>query len=246
MLERHIWHVGDFSIYGYDRRGAAGKDVLVVYIEGDGHAWINPWQPSSDPTPTEPVSLRLAAVDPARPLVYLARPCQYLFAAGCRTQMWTNERLSPAIVQMFQQMLNEARASTGAERIGLVGYSGGGALAALLAERRRDVAWLITVAANLDLKKWVELQDVEPLSGSLDPASEAAEIAPLRQVHFSGANDPVAPPAVAANFLARLPLGNKAQLIVVAGFDHECCWARDWPRLLALSGFRPLADPAAQ
>jgi pimeloyl-ACP methyl ester carboxylesterase len=236
-LERHIWRVGDFSIFGFDRRGAAGQ-VLVVYLEGDGHAWINPWQPSSDPTPTEPVALQLAMADPARPLIYLARPCQYLFPASCQNRIWTSERLSPAAVQLFQQILDEARGKTGSKSIGLVGYSGGGALAALLAERRQDVAWLITVAANLDLAKWVELQDVEPLSGSLDPASKAAAIERLPQVHFGGQRDRVVPPVVLESFMARLAPSHEARLLLLPGFDHQCCWAAAWPRLLQLSGLR--------
>ena len=245
-LEGHIWRAGNYSILGFIRPGSG--HVLVVYIEGDGHAWINPWQPSSDPTPTDPVALRLAAADPARPLVYLARPCQYLSNPGCHSQMWTSERLSPAVVQRFQEIIAEAKRGTASDEIGLVGYSGGGALATLIAERRHDVAWLITVAANLDLAEWTRVKDTEPLSGSLDPALDAKAIKQLPQVHFGGADDAVVPPIVLESFLARLPSGGEARLILLPGFDHECCWAAAWPRLLERSGLRrySLSDPAAQ
>lgn len=237
-LERHIWRAGNYSILGFVRRSSE-RHVLVVYIEGDGHAWINPWQPSSDPTPTDPVALRLAAADPARPLVYLARPCQYLSEPGCHSRMWTSERLSPTVIETFQQIIDEARRGTASDRIGLVGYSGGGALATLIAERRRDVAWLITVAANLDLAEWARVKDTEPLSGSLDPAVDAKTIAQLPQVHFGGADDTVVPPIVIESFLARLASTGDARLVLLPGFDHECCWAAAWPRLLELSGLRP-------
>ena len=237
-LEPHLWRAGDFAVLGFERSGPK-RQVLVVYIEGDGHAWINPWQPSTDPTPTNPVALRLAAVDPARPLIYLARPCQFVAVPDCQSQLWTSNRLSPAVVEAFQQVIDEARRGADSESIGLVGYSGGGALAALIAERRRDVAWLITVAANLDLAEWVRWHALEPLSGSLDPAARAAAIERLPQAHFAGADDKVVPPTIVKSFLARLPKRPAARLILLPGFNHDCCWADAWPRLLELSGLRP-------
>jgi pimeloyl-ACP methyl ester carboxylesterase len=243
-LKPRIWRLGNHAILGFERSGPK-RQVLVVYVEGDGRAWINPWQPASDPTPTDPIALRLAANDPARPLIYLARPCQYVSTSDCRGALWTGERLSPAIVETFQHIIDEARQSTGSNAIGLVGYSGGGALATLIAERRHDVAWLITVAANLDLAEWVRLHDVAPLSASLDPADGAKAIEGLPQMHFSGADDRVVPPSVLAGFLARLSPNAAARAIILPGFDHSCCWATAWPRLLRLAAFAS-THPAAQ
>ena len=237
-LERHSWRESDLPVLGFERPGPEGR-LMVVYIEGDGRAWINPWQPSSDPTPTDPIALRLAAVDPARPLIYLARPCQYVFVPSCHSRFWTSERLSAAVVAAFQQIIDDARQRTKSDRVALVGYSGGGALATLIAEQRADVAWLITVVANLDLAAWVRLSDIERMSGSLDPAMRAAAVKRLPQVHFTGANDRVVPPTVVYSFFARLSPGSAARIIVLPGFDHECCWAAAWPRLLELSGLRP-------
>lgn len=219
------------TILGFERPGQPGG-VLTVYIEGDGRAWINPWQPSTDPTPTDPVGLRLAASDPSRPLLYLARPCQFVTFAGCTDRLWTSGRLSPEIIAVYQQLLDDTLHRTGSVRLGLVGYSGGGALAALLSERRHDVAWLVTVAADLDLAEWTRLRKLAPLSGSLDPADDAAAIAGLPQVHFAGADDDVVPPAIAQSFLRRFRGDGAARLIVVPHFDHGCCWAASWPQLL--------------
>jgi hypothetical protein len=47
------------------------------------------------------------------------------------------------------------------------------------------------------------------------------------------------PPAVVKSFLARLSPYPSARLALQPGFDHECCWAAVWPRLLELSGLRP-------
>jgi pimeloyl-ACP methyl ester carboxylesterase len=234
-LQPRLLQARGFNIVGFERAGRAHA-TLTVYIEGDGRAWLNPWQPSTDPTPTDPIGLRLAAADPASPLLYLARPCQYTTSDPCDRRLWTGARLSPEIVDLFQQLIDDAMRRTDSSRLGLVGYSGGGTLAALLAERRRDVAWLVTIAANLDLAEWVRLESIEPLSGSLDPADSAASIARLPQVHFVGANDRVVPPAVADAFVRHLPTPNGARVIVEPGFDHECCWAAAWPQLLGQLG----------
>jgi pimeloyl-ACP methyl ester carboxylesterase len=219
------------SLLGFERPGPQHA-ILSVYIEGDGRAWANPWQPSTDPTPSDPIGLRLAAADPARPLLYLARPCQFVESAGCDSRLWTSARLSPQIVDAYQRLIDDALQRTSSNKIGLVGYSGGGALAALIAERRRDVAWLITVAADLDLAEWIRLQQIEPLSNSLDPADDAGAIRGLPQVHLAGSRDTVVPAEVVRSFVRRLPAGGPARMIVVPDFDHSCCWAEAWPRLL--------------
>jgi hypothetical protein len=236
-LQPRLLQARGFNILSFERPGREYA-TLTVYIEGDGRAWLNPWQPSTDPTPTDPIGLRLAAADLASPLLYLARPCQFTTSDACDRRLWTNARLSPEIVDLFQQLINDAMRRSNSSRLGLVGYSGGGALAALIAERRRDVAWLVTVAADLDLAEWVRLEDVEPLSGSLDPADSAAAIEKLPQVHFVGGNDPVVPPAVVKAFARHMSTPNAARVIVEPGFDHECCWAAHWPQLLGQLGLK--------
>src|SRR5689334_2705067 len=57
------------------RREALDPDasgVLHVYIEGDGQPFLSPTAVALDPTPREPLMLRLMALDPARSL-YLGR-----------------------------------------------------------------------------------------------------------------------------------------------------------------------------
>jgi pimeloyl-ACP methyl ester carboxylesterase len=225
---------GGFRVFGFERPGPR-QSVLVVYIEGDGLAWTNPWQASSDPTPTDPIGLQLAAADPARPLLYLARPCQFIVSPGCRPALWTDERLSEPMIDVFQRLIDDARQRTDSRSIGLIGYSGGGALATLIAERRGDVAWLITIAANLDLAAWVRSRDIAPLAGSIDPAAQINRIAHLPQTHFAGSDDAVVPSTVAESFVARFPADAPSRLVIVPHFDHVCCWLAAWDRLLKQS-----------
>ena len=51
---------------------------ITVYVEGDGFAWVTRSVVSDNPTPTKPMLLRLAGIDPKSNVIYLARPCQYI------------------------------------------------------------------------------------------------------------------------------------------------------------------------
>lgn len=219
--------------YAPDRQ-AAGEQ-LTVYIEGDGFAWLTRSQPSADPTPREPVALRLALAQPAGKIAYLARPCQYVDAerSGCSARYWTEARFAPEVIAATDQAVTQLKATTGAERLVLVGYSGGAAVAALLAARRDDVVRLVTVAGNLDHRAWTRHHGVSPLNASLNPADSLVRLAGLPQQHFVGERDTVIPPALVADFVARLGPQAPASVRVVEGFDHQCCWAERWPALLA-------------
>jgi len=204
--------------------------VLDVYIEGDGAAWPTPFHPPRDPTPTEPVALAMAAADPAPAVLYLGRPCQYLEAAElavCSPEYWTNLRFAPEVVTAYMAFLDRYKESSGASRLRLFGYSGGGVLATLLAARRTDVEQLVTVAAPLAVTEWTAWHKMTPLLGSIDPAlAVQGQLPPA--THFVGGRDTVVPPRVVAIFAAR----TGGTLSEVPEFDHQCCWSRDWRRLL--------------
>ncbi len=227
------WSAGDFTLRGFARPGP-GSD-LVVYIEGDGRAYLNRRTPSTDPTPDNPLALRLALADPGPKVLYLGRPCQYVQAGEtCSMRYWTLERYGEEVVRAMDTVLDRAKADLGATRLYLVGYSGGGALAVLLAARRDDVAALVTVAGNLDHKAWTALHKVSPLTGSLNPADYAAKVRHIPQVHFVGEDDEIVPVSLAREFARGLGNPAPALVEVVPDVDHTCCWPRLWPELLRL------------
>jgi pimeloyl-ACP methyl ester carboxylesterase len=111
----------------------------------------------------------------------------------------------------------------------LVGYSGGGVIAALVAGRRHDIALLITIAAPLDVTDWTRRLKLSPLVGSISPVDAVAALAQVPQIAFAGEQDTTVPLATIEGAVEKL--GSRARLIVVPGFDHTCCWLRDWPSL---------------
>lgn len=227
-------HAGDgFAFIGY-RRLAAGRD-LVVYIEGDGASRLDRQLPA-DPTPLTPDAFLLATADPAPSKLYLARPCQFLAPdqlARCSPDYWSTRRHAPEVIAAFSAVIDQAKAASGAMRVVLHGKSGGGVAAALIAARRDDIAFVMTAGAYLDVALWTRTLGVTPLEGSLNPADLAASLARVPQVHLLGGRDRISPPTVTQSYAARFPPGAPITVIVLPGFDHDCCWRREWPSLLA-------------
>lgn len=206
-------------------------DRLVIYLEGDGLAWLTPDEASEDPTPLHPVALQLALADSSAAVAYLARPCQYRSLTGepaCVSAYWTGKRYAPEVVASMNQAISQLKQRVHAREVVLVGFSGGGAVAALVAARRDDVALLIAVAANLDTAAWTRIERIQPLRGSLNPADDWLRLTGVPQVVLVGGRDDVVPLAVARAYVSRFPPGARPPVITVPDFDHACCWAQGW------------------
>jgi pimeloyl-ACP methyl ester carboxylesterase len=223
-------NTGRFDLVAYLPSIQKKATGLTVYIEGDGFAWINQSLASPDPTPRDPVGLRLALAHEDGNAVYLARPCQYVDAelSGCPRRYWTEMRFAPEVVAATSQAIDVLKKKFGATQITLVGYSGGGAVAALLAAQRNDVERLITVAGNLDHVAWTNYHHISPLEGSLNPADQVEALHNIRQWHFVGADDANITPALVQGFANRFTPRQRPTVTVMPGFDHRCCWVENW------------------
>ncbi|WP_256679461.1 alpha/beta hydrolase [Pseudomonas sp. Fl4BN1] len=238
LARAHHWqglklNAGAFQLQSYGPPTYTVNPVLTLYLEGDGFAWINSRQPSPDPTPLDPLALKLAMTQPTGNAAYLGRPCQYLGATRppCQKRYWTGARFAEDVVLSLDQAADQLKARAGAQRLILVGYSGGGTLALLLAARRSDVELVVTVAGNLDHASWTRRHMVTPLKDSLNPANLRPSLANLRQVHLVGDADSVMPADLAKGFIASYPAGSRAIVRVIPGYDHHCCWAQNWAEL---------------
>ncbi|MDP3559642.1 MAG: hypothetical protein Q8R79_04740 [Legionellaceae bacterium] len=225
-------HTSAFTLKMYGSPVPQKTKILTIYIEGDGLAWLSEERPSTNPTPIIPTGLRMALHHQKNgPIAYLARPCQFVFRkdwSGCQQAYWTHLRFSPAVIHSMDQAVDQLKKEYHAQHIVLIGYSGGGTIAALIAARRTDVLRLITVAAILDTDFWVRQESLTPLYGSLNPADAWNNLISVSQTHWVGAKDTVAPKEVAFAFANRFPVGKKPKIVVVPAFDHACCWATDW------------------
>lgn len=225
---------GIFTLTSYEKVHEWGSSVRV-YIEGDGRAWSSRHEVSFDPTPVHPVLFELAALDPAPNVVYLARPCQFDSSATekpCDPEYWTDKRFSEEVIASVNSALDTIKEKQGATQLDLVGYSGGAAVAVLVAARRHDVVSIRTIAGNLDPATVNRHHGAGPLEGSLDPMSVAGQVAHIPQRHFIGTRDEVVPRQTLENF--RRAAASCQELTVVDGATHHEGWANKWRELLEL------------
>ena len=214
---------------------------LRVYIEGDGRAFTRRFERSSNPTPRRPIGFELAALDTyPGPVLYLGRPCQYAptEAIGCDPKLWTVARYGDDVIQATGDRLTQIVSDTAkGHPVTLVGYSGGGVIAALLAAKHIDVALFVSVAAPLDLEAWTYLKGVPRLALSDSPLEYADRLAQIPQLHFTSDADQIVPAIIVERY--RDALGTEASLQLVNESDvAHAEWPRVWPRLLPLLDLR--------
>ena len=217
--------------------------LLTVYLEGDGLAWLSASRPSLNPTPMNPLALKLALKDSTGVVAYLGRPCQYTTQSACSQRDWTSARFAPEVIEATQLALNQLvqdlvkewvvlRSVSGSNpeikiQLHLVGYSGGAAVALLAAAGRTDVVRVTTVAGNLDHAEWTQRLRLTPLTHSLNPADFGTKLRTIPQIHWVGGKDNVVPPWVAQSYQHKT--GMSGSVRVISDFGHDCCWVEQWP-----------------
>lgn len=212
----------------YTKGDVRNSESLHIYIEGDGRPWLFGRKVSRDPTSSSPLALHLMARDPS-PSMYLGRPCYFQMHTdpACDSDMWTFGRYSTAVVDSMTAAANTLVANSHAQNIVLIGHSGGGALATLLANKVSRVTKVITIAANLDTDGWTSRHHYTPLRNSLNPLY-AAELDGIAHLHYSGGLDNNTPPTLIRRFAEK----HRGVFSPVENFQHKCCWQASWPALL--------------
>ena len=242
--QRITLNAGMFNLAAFLPADQHQAETLTVYIEGDGLAWINASTPSFDPTPIDPLALRLAMLETSGSAVYLARPCQYVGGddrRGCDVKYWTSHRFAPEVIEATNIAVSHLKARYAANNVRLLGYSGGGAVAALIAARRNDVVQLVTVAGNLDHATWTKQQHLSPLSGSLNPVDARIQLQNIPQRHYIGGKDTVIGELITQSYADGFPANKKPSITIMATFNHHCCWVQIWPDVVK-SGFSVIKE----
>ncbi len=212
----------------------AQSQRLHVYIEGDGEAFEHRFFVSRDPGPRYPMFLTMMQQDKNRSL-YLGRPCYFINATpdmnakGCDSIYWTSARYSEKIIHSMVQALRIYLLRHPSKGVTLIGHSGGGAIAMLMAARMPEVDQVVTLAGNLNTQAWARYHFYSPLKQSLNPATSITSAVPKRQLHYAGAKDDNIPAKLGNDFLNKLGFQYK----IVADADHDCCWYQHWTSLLA-------------
>lgn len=207
--------IDDQPVYVYDRNTHSGG---IVYTK----------RPVDDPTPRHPLAFNLM-LKTTLPAWYITRPCYNgQHDVACNQRIWTFERYSLQVVDSMAMAIARFAATQHAQRLVLVGYSGGGTLAVLLAPRLPQVTAVISIAANLDTQAWSDAMHFDPLQGSLNPAVDLASLS-IPHIALVGDQDRQVPFSTVSRFLAAQP---NTQVMHYADYDHLCCWEKNWPALL--------------
>jgi hypothetical protein len=208
----------------YKRGTLIDGQPIHFYIDGDGTPSMRRGGITNDPTSRDRLILDLIDVDPSSSIL-VGRPCYYGVSARCEREEWTTARYSIDVVDQLTAAINSIVATCPNSHVTVIGYSGGGTLAMLVAPFIDRLDSLITVAANLDTRAWLNHHRYSPLEGSLNPADQAPLRPAIRQFHFFGEKDKNVPVNLAEHVLHRQ---HDAHVEVVAGFDHRCCWPNIW------------------
>lgn len=210
---------------------------LFIYIEGDGKAWITRYRLSRDPTPDNPLALKLSTIDPNPNVMYIARPCQFTplnLDHNCSSKYWSEARYSQIVVDSINQVINNLK-KTGSQEIHLVGYSGGATIAGIIASQRHDVKSLRTIAGNLDHDAVSTWHQTTSLAQSLNLIDFAKNISHIPQMHYIGEHDQIIPVDTIKNFVTKVNSYNHmhcANYKILKNLDHYHGWPEQWGQLV--------------
>jgi hypothetical protein len=243
--------------HGVGGRAESPPMPLLAVFEADGAPWRGDgYFPPENPTPDRAVgaeiAITLARAYPKAPILYIARPCQFIdpassgFERHCAdNHLWTSGRFGGRVVQEASALIdavqrgslgtaNSALIDSGASDSAptdssftggapvpvLVGYSGGGTLALLVALYRSDIACLTTFASPLDLQAWARVLRLTPLADSLDPADQISGLAKIPRLGFWFGSADSLVPIQAAGRLAQMN-AHRGALHIVEGLGHR-------------------------
>ena len=183
-------------------------DSLRIYIEGEGN-----------PSPWRPVAWELAGRDPNRNVIYVSRPCQYVWCGECQNPaLWQEERFNEEIIDEMKSLITYLARKYQASSVELVGYEGG-ATVALLVAAKWPVARVMTVGGILDPQGYAKSQGLT-LNG-MQPIDLRGALAQIPQVHYVAEKDDLTPRATAEAFVNSLYRPKSAVVKIVPGATHR-------------------------
>ncbi|MFA6789191.1 MAG: alpha/beta hydrolase [Arcobacteraceae bacterium] len=212
----HTFQSQEINLFGMSFvKHACQNNTMNIYIEGDGLSWINKQTLSDNPTPLNPLALKLMIKDKSACKIYLARPCQYTTSSQCEKKYWSSARFHTSVIDAYIEILDSIKKEYKNNSFKLIGYSGGGAIATLISAKRDDIRSLITVAGNLDIKKWSEIHRISPLYNSLNPTDFTKDLDHIPQTHYVGKKDNIIPLEIFKSYQSKFTNDKNIKLIMI-------------------------------
>lgn len=241
LAHTHHWHKTlintqffQIAVFKSDLIKIDTQKNLNIYFEGDGAAWrFGGQSPPINPTPLRATMMNLALLDERPNVIYLARPCQYVKSdPNCHTKYWGSHRFSEEIITSTNEAIEKIKHDFEVKNLNFIGYSGGAAIALLVAARRNDITSITTIAGNLDHRTWTESSGLESLYGSLNPIDYYKDLASINQIHLIGSEDNVINLNAIKKYKEKYKGSQNAKFIEFPNYNHTCCWDLIWPKIL--------------
>ena len=223
-----------FQIRAFERVHAEGEIAHLYIAEGNG-----PWRTQTDaldPTPKNPVSLKLASEDGSPNVIYLGQPCQYMKAfegTQCDKKYWTTHNFSPEVLDAYNSAIDEIKRRYRIPEFHIIGHDTGGTIASLIAAERGDILSLRTVAGVLDTETYAKIQGFTPSDDSANPADLAEKLQYVPQRHFIGRDDLEVTSAVHHKYALKINNDNCMNVSFVDNASHDEGWQSRWPSMLS-------------
>ena len=248
-MHKQLHYTKKFIITSYIRNNEKldPTQPIFAYVEGDGQAWRSRYCLSENPTPRDPLTLRLSIIDHNPNVIYIARPCQYTplsLDQNCQNIYWSKARYSKAVVDSINEVLdnfkniiikkyhNNKKFDKNLLKIHLIGYSGGATIVELIAIQRKDLLSIRTIAGNLDHDAVSDFHQTTKLSDSLNPINFINKINHIPQLHYLGKKDQIIPENIVKNFNDTVnnsnPLKHCSNYQIIEKFDHYHGWEKFW------------------
>ena len=236
MYDRTI-RTDQLNVRAWERVRDNNKPVHVYIGSAGTVAFINQKSRFSpdDPTPDDPVALRMAAQDSHANVIYLARPCQYKNNAdqrSCILNYLGGGSFTRSVIDSYMKVLDNIKAYHDVEEFDLIGYAGGGGIATILAAKRYDVYSLRTVAGILDTQALSDTnKDITRYRGA-NPADMAGKLVNMPQHHFVGQQDSHIQPAIFHSFAQTMGKRHCMNYTLLDKAGHTIGWVERWKQLL--------------
>jgi hypothetical protein len=205
------------------------ETTLKVFIEGDGRPWVGGKNIRLDPSPQRLLAMELL-LNTSGDRLYLGRPCYFQTNdKRCHFKYWTSDRYSHEIINSMANIIEQKMLDGSYQNLLIIGHSGGGTIAALLACKTTISPSIITLAANLDIQRWAETHSWSTLTGSQNPANLPSNCKKSNAYHFYGDEDENVPAISAQKFF----IEGKSQRFIIEGADHQN-WPLFWVEIKAM------------
>lgn len=202
----------------------------IIYLEGDGLVLNKYGEIALNPTPTDPMALRLACVDKRNfTKIVIHRPYHFIKSENPDSRYWTTARYSPEVITSILDTIRSCQERFHFETIELVAYSGGACVALLLAPSLKNLQRIVSFAGNLDHKSWTFYHGTQPLFESLDPMKNIQTLRKIPQIHFLGSSDTNTTIDLGLAYKQKIN-SDKVVIVPIDHFEHDSNWSSVWKK----------------